>query len=121
MRLENGKQHSNQIIYIAENANGFYLSEKALEYLGIISPTFPNVLESNGLTSDVPLGITFKTNSTASAVHKPILIPYHWKEDVKKGINQDVAMGVIETVPQGTPSVWCSRMVVTPKKGGSPL
>ena len=67
-----------------------------------------------------PLNITFREDYTPSAVHKPIPIPHHWKAEVKTKIDADVALGIIEAVPQGTPTLWCSRMVVVPKKDGTP-
>jgi len=33
---------------------------------------------------------------------------------------QTVALGIIEPVPTGTPTTWCSRMVTVPKKDGTP-
>ena len=67
-----------------------------------------------------PLDIQFKTDVTPSAVHTPIPVPHHWKRQVKAGLDQDVRLGIIEPVPQGTPTRWCSRMVVAAKKDGSP-
>lgn len=67
-----------------------------------------------------PLDIVFKEGTEPVAVHMPITIPHHWKSQVKVGLDRDVALGIIEPVPMGTPTHWCSRMVVTPKKDGSP-
>ena len=39
---------------------------------------------------------------------------------VKADLDGDVRLGIIEAVPPGTPTLWCSRMVVVPKKDGSP-
>ena len=66
------------------------------------------------------MDISFKPNSRPSAVHCPIPIPHYFKKDVKKDLDSDVVLGVIEPVPQGVPTLWCSRMVVTPKKDGTP-
>ena len=66
------------------------------------------------------MDIRFKPGTTPHAVHVPIPIPYHWKLATKNGLDRDVKLGVIEPVPQGTPTVWCSRMVVTGKSDGSP-
>ena len=54
------------------------------------------------------------------AVHTPAPIPHHWKEQVKADLDRDVAMGIIEPVPVGSPTTWCSRMVVVAKKNGQP-
>ena len=40
--------------------------------------------------------------------------------EVKSQLDADVALGIIEPVPQGTPTTWCSRMIVVPKKDGTP-
>ena len=66
------------------------------------------------------LNITFKPDATPRAIHKPIPVPHHWKEKVKTQLDADVALGIIEPVPQGVPTHWCSRMVVVSKKDGSP-
>ena len=50
------------------------------------------------------------------AFHKPFPIPLHWQEKVKRQLDNDVKMGVLAKVPVGTPTEWCSRMVVVAKK-----
>ena len=67
-----------------------------------------------------PLKIIFADEHTPYATHKPIPVPHHWKEEVKRQLDSDVALGIIEPVPQGTPTKWCARMVVVPKKDGKP-
>ena len=67
-----------------------------------------------------PLDITFAREAKPSAVHTPIPVPHHWKKKVKEDLDRDVRLGIIEPVPAGTPTIWCSRMVVAPKKDGSP-
>ena len=42
------------------------------------------------------------------------------EKSVKADLDRDVALGIIEPVPQGTPTIWCLCMVVTPKKDGTP-
>ena len=54
------------------------------------------------------------------AVHTPIPVPIHWREEVKAALDQDVRLGVIEQVPVGEPVTWCHRMVICPKKNGKP-
>lgn len=71
------------------------------------------------MTGD-PLEISFLADTDPVAVHKPIPVPHHWKEAVKSQLDADVALGIIEPVPTGTPTTWCSRMVTVPKKNGSP-
>ena len=50
------------------------------------------------------------------AFHKPFPIPLHWQEKVKRQLDNDVKMGVLAKGPVGTPTEWCSRMVVVAKK-----
>ena len=70
--------------------------------------------------SGKPMRIVFKKNTFPSAVHTPIRVPVHWKDKVKEDIDRDVRLGIIEEVPQGTPTTWCARMVVQAKKNGEP-
>lgn len=67
-----------------------------------------------------PMDITFIPGAKPSAVHTPIPVPHHWKKRVKEDLDRDVALDIVEPVPVGTPTTWCSRMVVAPKKDGSP-
>ena len=70
--------------------------------------------------SGEPFSITFNDEYTPVAIHKPIPVPHHWKLDVKAQLDQDVALGIIEPVPTGTPTTWCARMVTVPKADGTP-
>ena len=54
------------------------------------------------------------------ASHSPIPVPHHWKRKVKGLIDNNVSLGVLEPVPAGIPTTWCSRMLTTPKKSGEP-
>ena len=67
-----------------------------------------------------PLHVTFKPGATPFATHCPIPVPHHWKKAVKADLDHNIALGIIEPMPQGTPTVWCARMVIAPKKDGSP-
>ena len=66
------------------------------------------------------MDIVFKENYKEHRVHTPIEVPHYWKYKVKEDIDMDVRLGIIEPVPQGTPTTWCTRMVVTAKKSGKP-
>ena len=66
------------------------------------------------------MDIIFKTDKEPHAVHTPIPIPINWRQQVKQEIDRDVRLGIIEPVPKGTPVKWCARMVITPKKDGTP-
>ena len=50
----------------------------------------------------------------------PATIPLHWESDVKRGLDRDLALGVIEKVGVNVPVSWCSRMLITPKTNGQP-
>ena len=67
-----------------------------------------------------PLTIHFKENYAPKAIHTPIPTPHHWRAQVKADLDRDVALGIIEPVPQNTPTTWCSRMVIVAKKDGTP-
>ena len=67
-----------------------------------------------------PVEVVFKKGATPHAVHTPIPIPHYWKKKIKQDLDRDVRLGIIEPVPQGTVTRWCSRMVPTAKKNGDP-
>ena len=67
-----------------------------------------------------PLKIFMQDGAKPVAAHTPIPIPLHWQKQVKAGLDRDEAIGVIEKVPSGTPTTWCHRMVVVPKKDNTP-
>ena len=47
--------------------------------------------------------IHLKEGATPKAKHNPILVPYHYKEEVEKVLWDDVKRGIIAPVPIGTP------------------
>ena len=65
-----------------------------------------------------PVTIHVDPKATPVCVRVPSQIPIHLEEDVKKGLDNDVAMGVIEKVPHNEPSKWCHRMVLGRKDNG---
>ena len=72
-----------------------------------------------GMTgSDIKIHID--PTATPVTAHTPAMVPLHWQDEVEKQIKNDVAMGVLEEVPFGEPSLWCHRMVITQKADGSP-
>ena len=105
--------------YSPTEENRGKLEEYLLEYYK--SSTF-NVCEHQTLPmmTGPPLRLMIDPNAVPFAIHKPIPIPVHWQEDVYAGLKQDERLGVIETVPIGTPVTWCHKMVVVPKKSGKP-
>ena len=62
-----------------------------------------------------PMKLFVDPKATPMAAHKPAIVPLHWKEAVKGGLDRDVRLGVLEEVDVNDPVGWCSRMVVTPK------
>ena len=67
-----------------------------------------------------PLTIHMQDGVKPIASHSPIPVPVHWQKKVKSGLDRDEAIGVIERVPPGTPTTWCHKMVVVPKKDNTP-
>ena len=60
------------------------------------------------------------TSATPIAVHTSSTVPLHWQEEVEQQIKVDVALGVLEKVPIGEPSLWRHRMVLQRKSNGKP-
>ena len=67
-----------------------------------------------------PLKIHIDPNAKPVAFLKPSSVPLHWQKQVEDELERDVALGVIERVPHGEPTVWCSRMVVSRRSDGGP-
>lgn len=67
-----------------------------------------------------PMALMIDPLAKPIASHTPVPVPLHWQEEVKRGLDQDVQLGVIEPVPVGEPVTWCHRMVVCAKKDGKP-
>ena len=67
-----------------------------------------------------PLRLFVDKQATPTAVMTPATIPLHWESDVKRGLDRDEALGVIEKVGVNVPVTWCSRMLITPKANGQP-
>ena len=54
------------------------------------------------------------------AVQTPAQVPVHFRDEVKRQLDEDVRLGVIERVPPNTPVTWCARLVIATKHDGSP-
>ena len=70
--------------------------------------------------SGPPLRIHVKDDARPVIIHRPATIAHHWQDEVKKGLDEDEKLEVIEQVPYGVPSKWQSRMIVVPKGNGRP-
>ena len=67
------------------------------------------------MESSPPLRLFVQPDAEPVAVHTPASVPLHWQEAVKGGLDRDVRLGVLEKVDVNVPTVWSSRMVITPK------
>ena len=67
-----------------------------------------------------PLKLHVDENAKPFAIHKARPVPLHWQQEVKAGLERDVALGVLEQVPMGEPTDWCAPMTIAAKKNGSP-
>lgn len=67
-----------------------------------------------------PLGIHWKPDAKPVAVFTPATVPVHLKDRVKQDLDRDVRLEIIERVPQGTPTTWCSRALTAVKANGDP-
>ena len=105
--------------YPATDANREKLQQYLLDYYR--SSTF-NTCSNQTLPmmEGPPLHLMVDPDAEPVAHHTPIPVPLHWQEEVKKGLDQDVRLGVLEPVPVGEPVTWCHRMVVCAKKNGKP-
>ena len=81
------------------------------------SSTF-NVCEHQELPmmSGPPHELHIDQNVKPTAIHNPMPIPLHWKEEVKRQFDMDERLGVIEKVPVGELVTWLSWLVVASKK-----
>ena len=46
-----------------------------------------------------PLQLMVDPSATPVAIHTPVPVPIHWRDDIKAGLDRDVRLGVIESVP----------------------
>ena len=67
-----------------------------------------------------PIRIHVDKNAVPFRAREAAKVPLHFAEKVKEGLLKDERMGVIERVPPGTPTKFCSRMVITRKSNGEP-
>ena len=76
--------------------------------------------QSLPMISADPIKIHIDPEATPKAVYTAATVPIHWRDEIKKQLDQDVALGVIEPVPVGTPTTWQARMQVVAKQDGTP-
>ena len=71
-------------------------------------------------TEGPPMKIHLKPDAVPVAIHKPVPVPLHFREEVSANIEADVKRGVLRKVPPGEPTPWCAKLVITAKKDGRP-
>ena len=102
--------------YSATKDNGLKLKEYLIN-------NFPSVFKKSTPFNEMnckPVPIHLKLDPVPHAVHVPIPIPMHWKDQVKAGKERDIADGILEAVSIGVPATWCFPMVVTAKNDRRP-
>ena len=67
-----------------------------------------------------PMKLHTDENVMPVAHHTPAIVPLHFRDKVKEGLDADERLGVIERVPEGVPTTWLHRMVIMPKENGDP-
>ena len=72
------------------------------------------------MMTGTPGRIHIDPSATPRAVYTASTVPLHWRDEVKRQLDQDVALGIIEKVESGTPTTWQARMHVVAKPDGTP-
>jgi hypothetical protein len=83
---------------------------------------FANVFDSSTELKTMkgpPMKIELKEEAIPYAVHGARPIPYAWRDEFKRIIDDNVAKGVWEPVGD-RPTDWCHPLVVVPKPNGKP-
>ena len=88
-----------------------------MEHFGSVLATDTYLLK---VMSGVPQHIHINEGSVPVAAHSPIPVPTHWGEVVRKLLDRDIKLNIIEEVLVGEPVEWCSHMVTVKKHDGSP-
>ena len=63
-----------------------------------------------------PLEFALRPNVVPKAVYTPSVVPRHREDKIRRNLDRDIAMGVLEKVDVNGPVTWCSRTVVTRKQ-----
>ena len=67
-----------------------------------------------------PMKLMIDSEAIPVAHHKANSVPLHFFDKVKEGLDKDVCLGVLETVPPNTATEWCHKMVVCAKEDYTP-
>ena len=84
------------------------------------STTFNTTRNPLPVMAGKPHHIHLAPDAVPHACHTPASVPKHWENEVKEQLDEDVRRGVLQPVPAGEATEWCSRMVVVAKKSGQP-
>ena len=71
-------------------------------------------------TAGLPMKIFVDPAATSVRCAKPVPVPLHFRDQVKKDLLSDEKRGVIERVPLGVKPTWMAKMLIQPKKDGRP-
>ena len=62
--------------------------------------------------SDAPsLRLHTDPDVTPTAIYTPSVVPCHWVNDVKAGLDRDVRLGVLERVPVNEAVTWTLSLI----------
>ena len=85
------------------------------------SSTFNQCVHQKLPSMDGPeLDIHIDPNAKLVNFTTPATIPLHWQEKVKRKLDENVEMGVMEKHPYGVPTKTCHRLVCVRKHNGEP-
>ena len=71
-------------------------------------------------TAGPPLKIFVDPVATPVRFHKPVPVPLHYRDQVKRDLLAAEKQGVIERVSLGIKPTWMAKMLIQPKKDGRP-
>ena len=67
-----------------------------------------------------PMKVTIKDNTKDTVNRsKPYPIPIHLKDKIRRLLEMQVALGIIEPIPRSQLTDWCAPMLAVPKKNGT--
>ena len=67
-----------------------------------------------------PFKLHINPMAQSFAIHKLRPVPIDWRSQVKAELECDSRIRVLEQVPIGEPTDWCSPMAIYPKTNGEP-
>ena len=67
-----------------------------------------------------PMAVRVDPDTRPTITRHPVTVPLHWKEEVSRHLERNVALAVIERVPTNIPVTRLHPMVITPKVDSTP-